>query len=160
MDEADGAQPDRLGRRISTAVAIPVFYLPALFYNSHTNFAVSDNWRFWIIHPWVEGYFELFATVLVAVIFVQMGLVTTRSATRLVYLDAILYLAGGIVGTGHHWYFTGQSTLNMGLASCFSALEVVPLTLLTLDAWDFIRLKDQACRSMTRFTMATGTRVA
>lgn len=122
------------------AVAIPVFYLPALFYGPHTNFAVIDNWRFWIIHLWVEGFFELFATVLVAIMFRRMGLVTTRNATRLVYLDAILFLTGGIIGTGHHWYFTGQGVLNMGLASCFSALEVVPLTLLTLDAFDFIRL--------------------
>jgi len=126
-----------------SAVAIPLFYVPAMFYGPHTNLAVIENWRFWIIHLWVEGFFELFATVLVAVMFVQMGLITARSATRLVYLDAILYLAAGIVGTGHHWYFTGQGTLNMGLASCFSAMEVVPLTLLTLDAWDFIRLKNQ-----------------
>ncbi len=122
------------------AVAIPVFYLPALFYGPHTNFAVIDNWRFWIIHLWVEGFFELFATVLVAIMFRRLGLVSTRNATRLVYLDAILFLTGGIIGTGHHWYFTGQGVLNMGLASCFSALEVVPLTLLTLDAFDFIRL--------------------
>jgi nitric oxide reductase subunit B len=127
------------------AVAIPLFYVPAMFYGPHTNFAIIDNWRFWIIHLWVEGFFELFATVLVAVMFVQLGLITPRSATRLVYLDAILYLAAGIVGTGHHWYFTGQGTLNMGLAACFSAMEVVPLTLLTLDAWDFIRLQERTC---------------
>ena len=137
------------------ATAIPVFYLPALFYGPHTNFAIIDNWRFWIIHLWVEGFFELFATVLVAVMFYQMGLVTSSSATRVIYLDAILYLGGGIVGTGHHWYFTGQSTLNMGLASCFSALEVVPLTLLTLDAWDFIRFKDQVCSDCGR-TLVSG----
>ncbi len=127
------------------ATAIPVFYLPALFFNSHTNYAVIDNWRFWIIHLWVEGFFELFATAMVAVIFYQLGLVSSKTATRVVYLDAILYLGAGIVGTGHHWYFTGQGTLNMGLAACFSAMEVVPLTLLTLDAWDFIRLKDGRC---------------
>jgi len=127
------------------AAAIPIFYLPALAFGPRTNFAVIDNWRFWIIHLWVEGFFELFATVLVAVMFVILGLVTPRTATRVIYLDAILYLAGGIIGTGHHWYFTGQGTLNMGLAACFSALEVVPLTLLTLDAWDFIRLRERRC---------------
>ena len=78
-----------------SAAAIPIFYLPALFYGPHTNFAVIDNWRFWIIHLWVEGFFELFATVLVATMFHQMGLVSVTTATRVVYLDAILYLGGG-----------------------------------------------------------------
>ena len=55
-------------------------------------------------------------------------------ALRVIYLDAILYFLGGLMGTGHHWYFTGQTNVNMALSALFSALKVVPLTLLTLDA--------------------------
>jgi nitric oxide reductase subunit B len=106
---------------------------------------VVDTWRFWIIHLWVEGFFELFATVMVAVIFSQLGLVSQLTAARVVYLDAILYLGGGIIGTGHHWYWTGQASITMALAATFSALEVVPLTLLTLDAWDFVTLTRAQC---------------
>ncbi len=136
----DKSQKELSSLFLYSAVAIPLFYLPALFFGPTTNFTVVDNWRFWIIHLWVEGFFELFATVLVAVIFYQMGLVRAVSATRVVYLDAILYLGSGIIGTGHHWYWTGQSNITMALGAMFSAMEVVPLTLLTLDAWDFIRL--------------------
>ena len=44
---------------------------------------------------------------------------------------------GGIIGTGHHWYFEGQSTFNMAVSSCFSAMEVVPLVLLCFEGWRF-----------------------
>ena len=125
---------------LGAAATIPFFYLPAFFFNSSTNFAIVDIWRFWIIHLWVEGFFELFVTVMVAVTFFQLGVVSKITATRIIYLDAIIFLAGGMVGTAHHWYWTGQSNVTMAFAALFSALEVVPLTLLTLDAWDFIRL--------------------
>jgi nitric oxide reductase subunit B len=121
------------------ALAIPVFYIPALFYGAQTNYTVVDTWRFWIIHLWVEGFFEFFATTVVALTFYQLGLTSRNIALRVIYLDAILYFLGGLIGTGHHWYFTGQSSFNMALSAMFSVLEVVPLTLLTLDAWDFVR---------------------
>jgi len=127
------------------AAAIPIFYVPAFLFGSASHFSVVDMWRFWIIHLWVEGFFELFVTVMVAVIFYQLGVVSRITATRVVYLDAILYLGSGIVGTGHHWYWTGQSSITMALAATFSAMEVVPLTLLTLDAWDFIKLSRGRC---------------
>ncbi len=122
------------------ALAIPLFYLPAFFYGSTTNYTVVDNWRFWIIHLWVEGFFELLVTVMVAVTFFRLGVVSRQTAARVIYLDAILFLGSGIVGTGHHWYWTGQGHLNMAFSALFSSMEVVPLTLLTLDAWDFIKL--------------------
>ncbi len=133
------------------AAAIPIFYIPALFYHHQTNFTVIDNWRFWIIHLWVEGFFEVFATVLAATIFVQMGVTRLITAKRVIYLDIILYLGSGVVGTGHHWYFTGQTNINMALSACFSAMEVVPLTLLTLDAWDFIRVSRHQCEECGKF---------
>ena len=123
----DKSQKELSSLFLYAAVAIPIFYLPALFFGPTTNFTVVDNWRFWIIHLWVEGFFELFATVMVAVIFYQLGLVRSTSATRIIYLDAILYLGSGIVGTGHHWYWTGQSNITMALGAMFSAMEVVPL---------------------------------
>ena len=115
---------------LGAAASIPLFYLPAFFFGSTTNFAVVDTWRFWIIHLWVEGFFELFVTVLVAVTFYQLGIVRRINVLRVIYMDAILFLAGGIIGTAHHWYWTGQTNFTMALAAMFSALEVVPLTLL------------------------------
>lgn len=122
------------------AIAIPLLYLPAMFFTSTTSYSIVDMWRFWIIHLWVEGFFELFVTVMVAMIFLLLGVISRKTATRVVYLDAILYLGSGIVGTGHHWYWTGQANISLALGAMFSALEIVPLTLLTLDAWDFIKL--------------------
>jgi nitric oxide reductase subunit B len=122
------------------ALAIPLFYLPAFFFGSTTNYSTADTWRFWIIHLWVEGFFEVFATIMVAIMFYKLGLVTKKTATRLIYLDAILFLGAGILGTGHHWYWTGQSTVSMAISASFSAMEVVPLVLLTLEASDFSRL--------------------
>ena len=94
----------------------------------------------WIIHLWVEGFFELFVTVIVAITFYELSLVSRATALTAVYLDVILIFGGGLIGTGHHWYFNGQSQLNMALSSTISALEVVPLTLLTLDAWGFVQV--------------------
>jgi nitric oxide reductase subunit B len=125
---------------LMAAGAIPFFYLPAFLFGSTTHFSVVDVWRFWLIHLWVEGFFEFFVTVIVAIILYQLGLVRRITALRVIYLDAILYFGGGLIGTAHHWYFTGQSELTMALGATFSALEVVPLTLLTLDAWDFYRV--------------------
>lgn len=141
----DSEQSEISSLFLYAAIAIPLFYLPAMFFGSTSHFSVVDTWRFWIIHLWVEGFFEVFVTVMVALIFYKLGIVSHKTAARVVYLDAILYLGSGIVGTGHHWYWTGQANITMALAAVFSAMEVVPLTLLTLDAWDFVKLTKGKC---------------
>lgn len=124
------------------ALSIPLFYGVGMLFGPKSHFAVIDFWRFWVVHLWVEDFLEIFTTVTVAYMFVLIGLVPERSATRLIYLEIILYSIGGVVGTMHHLYFSGAPAQHMALGAFFSAMEVVPLVLLTFEAWRFMRLGD------------------
>ena len=122
------------------ALAIPAFYAVGLLVRTNSHFTTTDFWRFWVVHLWVEDFLELFTTVMVAYIFVLIGVVQQRVALRLIYLDMILYSAGGVIGTMHHLYFSGEPAVHMALGAFFSAAEVIPLTFLTLEAWSFLQL--------------------
>ena len=121
-------------------LAIPAFYAVGLLASSDTPFSVADFWRFWVVHLWVEDFLELFTTVLVAYIFVLLGVVRERIALGVIFLDIILYSAGGVIGTMHHLYFSGTPVEHMALGAFFSAGEVIPLTFLTVEAWAFLQL--------------------
>jgi nitric oxide reductase subunit B len=123
-----------------SALTIPLFYAVGLMNRSHTNFAIADFWRFWVVHLWVEDFLELFTTILVAYLFVLLGVVSERTATRVIYFDILLYSVGGVVGTMHHLYFSGTPAIHMALGAFFSAAEVIPLTFLTVEAWAFLQL--------------------
>ena len=123
-----------------SALTIPLFYAVGLLTHSKTDFAIADFWRFWVVHLWVEDFMELFTTIMVAYIFVLLGVVSEKSATRVVYLDILLYSIGGVVGTMHHLYFSGTPAIHMALGAFFSAAEVIPLTFLTVEAWTFLQL--------------------
>jgi nitric oxide reductase subunit B len=134
------------------ALSIPAFYAVGLLVRTNSHFTTTDFWRFWVVHLWVEDFLELFTTVLVAYIFVLLGVVHQRVALRLIYLDIVLYSAGGVVGTMHHLYFSGEPAIHMALGAFFSAAEVIPLTFLTLEAWSFLQLgAQQGLHAVTPF---------
>jgi nitric oxide reductase subunit B len=134
------------------ALAIPAFYAVGLLANATENFTVADFWRFWVVHLWVEDFLELFTTVMVAYIFVLLGVVREKVALTVIFLDIILYSAGGVIGTMHHLYFSGEPAQHMALGAVFSAAEVIPLTFLTVEAWSFLQLGSrQESRSTTPF---------
>ena len=124
---------------IST-IAIAGFYGAGLMWGRQTNLAVAEYWRWWVVHLWVEGFFEVFAAVVVAFLFVRLGLLKATTATTAVLFSTIVFLSGGILGTFHHLYFTGTPTAIMALGATFSALEVVPLVLMGFEAWDNVKL--------------------
>jgi nitric oxide reductase subunit B len=134
------------------ALSIPAFYAVGLLAQPATHFTTADFWRFWVVHLWVEDFLELFTTVLVAYMFVLLGVVQERVALTMIYLDILLYSAGGVIGSMHHVYFSGEPTIHMALGAFFSAAEVIPLTFLTLEAWSFLQLgTEQETRARTPF---------
>ena len=134
------------------ACAIPAFYAVGLIARTGDNFTTTEFWRFWVVHLWVEDFLELFTTVMVAYMFVLLGVVREKIALTVVFLDIILYSVGGVVGTMHHLYFSGEPAEHMALGAFFSAAEVIPLTFLTVEAWSFLQLgAAQESRSKTPF---------
>jgi nitric oxide reductase subunit B len=134
------------------ACAIPLFYAVGLVARTGDNFTTTEFWRFWVVHLWVEDFLELFTTVMVAYMFVLLGVVRERIALTVVFLDIILYSVGGVIGTMHHLYFSGEPAEHMALGAFFSAAEVIPLTFLTVEAWSFLQLgAAQESRSQTPF---------
>jgi nitric oxide reductase subunit B len=143
---------------IST-IAIASFYGAALIYGKHTNLAIAEYWRWWVVHLWVEGFFEVFATVVVAFLFAKLNLVSIKTAGKATVLSATIFLSGGIIGTLHHLYFSGTPMVVLALGSVFSALEVVPLVFVGYEAWENIQLS-RATEWVTKYKWAINFFVA
>ena len=118
-----------------SATCIGAFYASSLAWGQQTHYSMIEYWRWWLVHLWVEGFFEVFATAVVALIFTRLGLVAAASANRAIVAETIVFLFGGILGTLHHLYWTGTPTSVIAVGAVFSALEVVPLALLGIEGW-------------------------
>ncbi|MCW8900887.1 MAG: cbb3-type cytochrome c oxidase subunit I [Gammaproteobacteria bacterium] len=115
---------------------IMVFFLFfGLFATIDSNWAIADYWRWMVVHMWVEVTFEVFTTVIVGYILVQMGLVTRSMAEKTIYLAVMLFLITATIGVAHNFYWIAKPTSVIALGSVFSTLQILPLLLLTLDAW-------------------------
>jgi nitric oxide reductase subunit B len=123
-----------------SCTAIATFYAAGLMWGRQTNLAIAEYWRWWVVHLWVEGFFEVFATVVIAFLFVRLGLLKTKTATLNVIFSTIIFMSGGILGTFHHLYFAGTPTAVMALGATFSALEIVPLVLIGYEAYHNYKL--------------------
>ena len=139
------------------ALSIPLFYAVGLVNQPHTNFAIADFWRFWVVHLWVEDFLELFTTIMVAYIFVLLGVVSEKTATRVIYFDA-----AALLGRRRRRHDAPpllqrrRRPIHMALGAFFSAAEVIPLTFLTVEAWTFLHIgaRQEASGGATRSRIA------
>jgi len=117
------------------AMCIGAFYASSLAWGQHTHYSMIEYWRWWLVHLWVEGFFEVFATAVIALLFTRLGLIHAATANSAIVLETIVFLFGGILGTLHHLYFTGTPTFVIAIGAMFSALEVVPLAMIGMEAY-------------------------
>jgi nitric oxide reductase subunit B len=125
-----------VGLLFLSTVAIAAFYGAGLMWGEHSHLSVVEYWRWWVVHLWVEGFFEVFAVAVISFLFVKLGLVRARTATVNVLFATFVFMAGGVLGTFHHLYFAGTTTAVIALGASFSALEVVPLALIGMEAYE------------------------
>ncbi|HOX24292.1 MAG TPA: nitric-oxide reductase large subunit [Candidatus Krumholzibacteria bacterium] len=126
------------------SAAIGLLYASGFMFSARSHLSVMEYWRWWVVHLWVEGFFEVFATAALAFVFARLGLVKERHAGGAVIASSALFLFAGIPGTFHHLYFSGTPTSIMAIGASFSALEVVPLVLIGLEAFQTWRLQHAA----------------
>jgi nitric oxide reductase subunit B len=127
-----------------SAIAIGLLYGAGFAWGQHTPISIMEYWRWWVVHLWVEGVFEVFATTIIALLFVKMGLLRASTATISVLFATIVFLAGGVLGTFHHLYWSGTPISVIALGGVFSALEVVPLAVIGFEAYQHTKLERQA----------------
>jgi len=120
---------------VVATVAIGLLFGAGLLYGRNTHISIMEYWRWWVVHLWVEGVFEVFATAIVSALLVRMGLVRVSVATTSVMVATIIFLGGGVLGTFHHLYWSGTPIGVLALGSVFSALEVVPLLVVGFEAY-------------------------
>ncbi len=147
----DKAKPWELPNWLVYAIVCILILLVSGFVASpETNFVVADFWRWMVVHMWVEAFFEVFTTIIVGYMMVMMGLVNRPAVTKVVYLAALLFLGSGLLGISHNFYWNAKPVGTLALGSVFSTLQVVPLILLTLEAWRMQRMPSMLLKNPVR----------
>lgn len=129
---------------VVSTVSIGMLYAAGFMWGQHTHISIMEYWRWWVVHLWVEGIFEVFATAIISVLFVRMGLLRVSVATTMVLFATIIFLGGGVLGTFHHLYWSGTPISVLALGATFSALEVVPLLVVGFEAYNHAKIEKQA----------------
>lgn len=140
---ADKGSKSLIAIVVISVLAIGLLYAAGLMWGQNTHISIMEYWRWWVVHLWVEGIFEVFATAIISLLFVRMGILRSSTATVMVLFATIIFLFGGVLGTFHHLYFSGTPTAVIAVGASFSALEVVPLMVVGFEAYHRAKFEDK-----------------
>ncbi|RBI60535.1 cytochrome B [halophilic archaeon] len=116
--------------------SIGLLFVAGNLYTPATNIVMTEFWRWWVVHMWVEGAFEFFIVAVVGITLVSMGLLRRQSAEKAVMFEALFIMGTGVIGVSHHYWWVGQPDIWIPLGSVFSTLELIPLILILFEAFN------------------------
>ncbi len=111
-----------------------IFYLPGMI--DTTNQTVDSFLRWWVVHIWVEGFWELILGAMLAFLLIKLTGVDREVLEKWLYIIIGLTFLSGILGTGHHYYWIGAPQYWLFVGGFFSALE--PLSFLGMAIYTFM----------------------
>lgn len=114
--------------------SIGLLFTASMLYTPKTSIVVTEFWRWWVVHMWVEGAFEFFVVAVTGVALVAMNLLSRRSAEKAVILEALLVMGSGVIGVSHHYWWIGLPEYWVPIGSLFSTLEFIPLVFILFEA--------------------------
>ena len=114
-----------------------VLYLPALLH--YENYTVSIFYRWWTIHLWVEGVWEMIQGGFLAYLLIRLSGADREVLEKWLYVIVGLVFFAGILGTAHHYYWVGVPAYWLPIGGFFSALEPVALVGMAIYAYSAMR---------------------
>lgn len=109
-----------------------ILYLPGMI--DTTNQANDSFWRWWVVHLWVEGVWELILGAMLAFLLIKLTGVDREVLEKWLYIIIGLTFLSGVLGTGHHYYWIGTPQYWLFIGGFFSALEPLAFLGMTLYA--------------------------
>lgn len=107
-------------------VSAALLYLPGMIHFDNQTF--DSYFRWWVVHLWVEGVWELIMGGILAYLLIKLTGVDREVIEKWLYVIVGLTFLSGILGTGHHYYYIGAPKYWLIVGGVFSALE--PLSFL------------------------------
>ena len=114
-----------------------LLYLPGMIY--FDNIAVDSFMRWWVVHLWVEGVWELIMGGILAYLLIKITGVDREVIEKWLYVVVGLTFLSGILGTGHHYYYTGGPKYWLMIGGIFSAMEPLAFLGMTIFAVQMYR---------------------
>jgi nitric oxide reductase subunit B len=114
-----------------------ILYLPALL--EFHNYTISIYYRWWTIHLWVEGVWEMIQAGLLAYLLIRLSGADREMMEKWLYVIVGLVFIAGILGTAHHYYWVGVPRYWLPIGGVFSALEPLALFGMAIYAYGAMR---------------------